>query len=103
MRVAAVVICLWSRYGGRKPFYTVEWVNDRLCREMADMVILEGQRAGGSRLRSLPWEPWQSEGGQMLFSPFCTRFVPDNEMRWLKVPIFLDFFPCCVGIDEGAS
>ena len=39
MRVAAVVICLWSRYGGRKPFYAVEWGNDRLCREMADTVI----------------------------------------------------------------
>lgn len=39
----------------------------------------------------------------MLFSPFCTRFVPDNEMWWMKVPIFLDFFPCCVGIDEGAA
>ncbi len=63
MRVAAVVICLWSRYGGRKPFYAVEWGNDRLCREMADKVILEGQR--GRRFpvlsdlegRSLPWEP----------------------------------------------
>lgn len=22
-------------------------------------------------------------------------------MWWLKVPIFLDFFPCCVGIEEN--
>lgn len=94
MRIAAVVICLWSRYGGRKPFYTVEWVNDRLCREMADMVILEGQRAGGSRLRSLPWEPWQSEGGQMLFSPFCTRFVPEHIADYPKPLIFLAFSVC---------
>ena len=94
MRVAAVVICLWSRYGGRKPFYTVEWVNDRLFREMADMVILEGQRAGGSRLRSLPWEPWQSEGGQMLFSPFCTRFVPEHIADYPKPLIFLAFSVC---------
>ena len=49
MRIAAVVICLWSRYGGRKSFYAVEWGNDRLCQEMADTVILAGQRAGGSR------------------------------------------------------
>ena len=43
MRVAAVVICLWSRYRGRKPFYAVEWGNDRLCREMADTVIMAGR------------------------------------------------------------
>lgn len=48
MRMAAVIICLWSRYGGRKPFYAAEWGNDRQCLEMADTVILEGQRAGGS-------------------------------------------------------
>ena len=58
MRVAAVVICLWSRYRGRKPFYAVEWGNDRLCREMADTVIMAGQgqtvpgavRSGGGGL-----------------------------------------------------
>lgn len=53
MRVAAVVICLWSRYGGRKPFYAVEWGNDRLCREMAYTVILAGQgRAVPGAVRS---------------------------------------------------
>ncbi len=24
-------------------------------------------------------------------------------MWWMKVPIFLDFFPCCVGIDENTK
>ena len=48
MRVAAVIICLWSQYGGRKPFYAVEWGNDRLCREMADTVILAGQGRAGA-------------------------------------------------------
>ena len=53
MRVAAVIICLWSQYGGRKPFYAVEWGNDRLCREMADTVILAGQgRAVPGAVRS---------------------------------------------------
>lgn len=53
MRMAAVIIFLWSRYGGRKPFYAVEWVNDGLCREMADTVILAGQgRAVPGAVRS---------------------------------------------------
>ena len=55
--------------------------------------------AGKWRIRSF----WRGRGGRVLFSPFCTRFVPDNEMWWMKVPIFLDFFPCCVGIDESAA